>query len=79
MTGLRFGEDLLEIFALGGHAGEDVIARAIDDAVDERELVGDEAFPERFDDRDAAADTGFIENVGGILGCRRENFFAVMR
>ena len=75
---LRFGENFVEIPAFGGHARQDVIAGAVDDAVDEREPVGDETFADRLDDRDAAANAGLVEDIGRMLLRRRKNLFAVM-
>ncbi len=55
------------------HAGEDVIAGAVEDAVDARQRVADEALAQRLDDRDAAGDRGFeIERNMVALGERGE-------
>ena len=56
--GLGFGEDLGVGHPLGGHAGEDVVARAVDDAVDRLDLVGQQPGQQRADHRHAADATG---------------------
>ena len=44
--------------AMIGHLGEDVVGSAVHDPLDRLDPVGDQAFFQRFDDRDAAADAG---------------------
>ena len=75
--GLGVAEPLRVLEALGErqllllHAGEDVIAGAVEDAVDARERVADQAFAQRLDDRDAAGDRGLeIERHVMLLGER---------
>ena len=77
--GLRIAEPLRVLQAVGKrqalllHAGEDVIAGAVEDAVDARELVADEALAQRLDDRNAARDRGLeIQRHVIALGERRE-------
>ncbi len=52
--GLRLGERLGEAQPALGHAREDVVARAVDDAVDRLDVIADEGLADRLDDRDAA-------------------------
>ena len=55
------------------HARQDVIAGAVEDAVDARERVADEPFAQRLDDRDAAGDRRLeIERHALALGERRK-------
>ena len=75
--GLRVLEHLVEIRPLLLHPGEDVIAGAIDDAVELRDAVADKPFAQRFDDGDAAAHAGLVIEVGPVLPGRGEQFLAV--
>ena len=57
------------IRALQFHAGQNVIAGAVDDAVEVRDAVAHKAFAQRFDDGNAARHAGFIVKIGsGLLG-----------
>jgi hypothetical protein len=58
--GLCRGERIGEARALALHQRQDIIAGAVEDAVDARDLVRRGAFADRLDDRDAACDGGFI-------------------
>ncbi len=55
------------------HAGEDVVAGAVEDAVDAREGIAGEPLAQRLHDRDRAADRRLeIERDAVLLGERRE-------
>ena len=70
---LRFLEAILEGQALQLHARQDVIAGAVEDAVDAADLVAGEAFAQRLHDRDAAGDGGLErERHALLLGELRE-------
>ena len=66
-SGVGFGEAFVLGFLEGilvaeaglGHAGEDVVAGAVDDAVDGDDVVADEALLKDLDDGDATGDSGF--------------------
>ena len=64
--GLGFLERVVVAQALFHHAGEHVVRRAVHDAHDRRDLVGNERVLERVDDGDATADAGFERN---LLAC----------
>ena len=52
-----------------GHAREDIVGRPVDDAMETEELVGDESFPEDFDDWETSGDAGFeIDRCVGLAG-----------
>ena len=53
---LRLGEAVLEGELLQLHAREDVIAGAVEDAVDALDRIAGEALAQRLDDRNAAGD-----------------------
>ena len=53
---LRLGETFLEGQLLALHAREDVIAGAVEDAVDALDRIAGEALAQRLDDRNAAGD-----------------------
>ena len=59
------------------HAGEDVIAGAVDDAVEVGDAVADEAFAQGLDDGNAAADAGLVVKVRAVLPRRGEQLLAV--
>ena len=85
--GLRLGVTLrlgvlehgIEIRALELHPGEDVIAGAVDDAIEMGDAVADETFAQALDDGNAAADAGFVVNVGSIFPRSGEELLAVRR
>jgi hypothetical protein len=52
---LRVGENVGEVRAFQLHARQDVIAGAVDDAVNVRDAVADKTFAQRLDDGNAAA------------------------
>ena len=54
---LGFGEHWREIQTLIGHAGEDVVARAIENAMNRFKAVSDEGLANGFDDRDSSGDS----------------------
>ena len=84
-VGRRFGVALLlrilqhrvEIRAFEFHPGEDVIAGAVDDAVKRVDAVADKTFAQRFDDRNAAANAGFVVKIRAVFFRRGEKFLAV--
>ena len=61
-----------------GHAREDVVRRPVDDAMETEELVGDESFPEDFDDRDTSGDAGFEIDGGVGLAGMGDEFVAAL-
>ena len=68
---LRVGEHVLELGALGVHAVEDVVGRAVDDAHDPLHAVAGERVAQRPDDRDRAGRGGLVVDlradlVGGV-------------
>ena len=66
---LRLGQNVGKVGVFGGHFGQDVVRRAVDDAHDRGELVGGQGLLERLDDGDAAADTAFeVEVQVAVLG-----------
>ena len=74
---LRVGEDGVERRALAGHAGEDVVAGAVEDAQDGLDVVTDQAFAKRLDARDATADAGFKTDVAAVFTGDAEQLFTV--
>jgi hypothetical protein len=70
---LRLGQDLVELAAGLAHGAEDVVAGAVEHAVDAPDAVGRQALAQALDDRDAA---GYGRLVGerrpGRLGGARE-------
>ena len=56
---LRFGERVGVGPTVFGHSREDDIARAVDDADQRVDSIGDQSACQRIDDRNAAAATGF--------------------
>lgn len=75
--GLGIGEDIGEVTALMGHAGEDVVGGAVDDAGDAGDAVGAEGLLEGLDDGDAAADGSFEQDVDACFFGGGEEFVAV--
>ena len=68
---LRVGEHVAELGALGVHAVEDVVRRAVDDAHDPLHAVARERVAQRADDRDGAGRGGLVVDlradlVGGV-------------
>ena len=73
---LGFLEGILVAEAGLGHAGEDVVAGAVDDAVDGDDVIADEAFLEDLNDGDAPGDSGFeVDGHAAFLG-EGEEFLA---
>ena len=73
---LGFLEGILVAEAGLGHAGEDVVAGAVDDAVDGDDVIADEAFLEDLNDGDATGDGGFeVDGHAAFLG-EGEEFLA---
>src|SRR5690606_5251165 len=56
---LRLGEALLKGQPFALHAREDIIAGAVEDAVDAADRIAGERFTQRLDDRDTAGGRGF--------------------
>ena len=73
---LRVAQHVLERLARPLHLGEDVVAGAIEDAVDRLDPGADEAVAHRADDRDAAADGRAEEEVDALLRGEREELRA---
>ena len=70
---LRFLQDVGEGALLALHLGQDVIAGAVQDAVDALDLVGAERLAQGLDDRDAAGDGRFeVEGDAVLLGALRK-------
>lgn len=75
---LGFLEGILVAEAGLGHAGEDVVAGAVDDAVDGDDVIADEAFLEDLNDGDAPGDSGFeVDGHAAFLG-EGEEFLAAL-
>ena len=70
---LRLGEHLGKGYALVGHAGEDVVGRAVHDAHDRQDAVGHQPLLEGLDHRDAAADAGLEADLHAFRGRGRED------
>ena len=64
--GFGFGENRRVGQALAVHAREDVVTRAVEDAVNELEAICDETLTEGLDDRNTAGDGGFKEEVAAV-------------
>ncbi|MEY4403470.1 MAG: hypothetical protein RIR91_1505 [Verrucomicrobiota bacterium] len=75
---LGFLERVGEREAVLAHAGEDMVTGAIEDADDELEAVGDEAFADGLDDGDAAGDAGLEEELAAMLADGGEDLRAVL-
>ena len=60
---LRVGERVVERLAAVGHAGEDVVGRAVHDAHDPPDAVAGERLAQRPHERDAAADRRLEQEV----------------
>ena len=63
---LRFGEHLVERAPALAHVGEDVVAGAVQDAVDPLDPVAGQALAQGLDDRDAAGHGGLETDRGAI-------------
>ena len=61
-----------------GHASEDVIRRAVDDAVDALDVVAHEALAHGFDDRDSARHCGLEEHRHLLVSREVEDLFSVL-
>ena len=72
-------QDLFEPEVLAFHAGEDVVARAVQDAEDAVDAVAHEAFAQALDDRDAARHARFVEDRAAARFRRVEDLAAVVR
>ena len=78
-VGLGVAEPLRLLQAVGEgellllHAGQDIVAGAVENSIDARERIAGQAFAQRLHDRDGAADRGFeIERHVVLLGDSRE-------
>ena len=68
---LRFGEHDVEVAAGLAHGGQDVVAGAVEDAVEPAHPVADQALAQRLDDRDAARHRRLEgEDAASLLGQR---------
>ena len=76
---LGLGQGLGVAAAVLGHAGEDEVAGAVEDALQRRDLVGGQALGQGGDDRHAAGDAGLegdgpavpaggVEDLGAVRG-----------
>ena len=74
---LRVGEHAGKVRALGLHARQNVIAGAVDDAVNRGKLVRDKTLAQRFDDGNAAADAGLVIKIRAAFRRGRKQFRAV--
>ncbi len=74
---LRVGENFGEVRAFEFHARQNVIASAVDDAVKRVDAVADKTFAQRFDDRNAAANAGFVIKIRAEFFRRRKKFLAM--
>jgi len=74
---LRVGEHGGEVRAFQFHPGEDVIAGAVDDAVERVDAVANEPFAQRFDDGNAAANAGFVIKIRAEFFGRGKQLLAV--
>ena len=71
--GLRLGQHVVEVAAGLAHRRQDVVAGAVEDAVEPAHAVADQALAQRLDDRDAAGDRRLEgEDAAALLGRRRE-------
>jgi hypothetical protein len=76
---LGLGEHLGERLPLLRHAGEDVVAGAVDDPVDPEDPVRREPLPHRADDGDAAADARLETDVDALFGHRVHDLRPALR
>ncbi len=74
---LRVLEDCRKVRPLQLHTGEDVIAGAVDYAVEVGDAVANKAFAQGFDDGNATADAGFIVKVRAVLPRGGEQLLAM--
>ena len=59
------------------HLREDVVTGAVEDAVDPRETIGDEALAQGLDERNTAGDAGFEKEMPAVLPRRGTNLRAM--
>ena len=76
---LRFGQNIREVRAVEFHAREDVVAGAVDDAVEAGDAISNQSFAQHFDDGNAAGDTGFVVEVCAAALRRGKQLFAMRR
>ena len=69
---LSVGERLGEFGAFEFHASEDVIAGAVDDAIEARDAIADQSFAQDLDDRDTSRHARFVVKIRPVLLRRRE-------
>jgi hypothetical protein len=74
---LGFLQYHVELAALLRHGAEDVVRGAVDDAVDGAVVIGRQSLLQRADDRNAAADAGFVPDIDTSFLCCTEDFRAV--
>ena len=76
---LRFRQHVLERASRFAHHRQNVIASAVQNAVNLGHCVAGEALAQRLDNRDAARDGGFIAEENALFLRQRAQFVAVMR
>ena len=75
----RLFEGIGEIHARLRHAGQDIVARAVDDAVDRLDMIPDERLADDFDDRNSARGGRLEKNRNLVPGGGLENFLPMLR
>ena len=76
LLGIR--ENLFEVRLIAFHARENIVAGSVENAVNPVDAVANKTFTKALDDRNAAADTGFIEDVGSGFFRFGKQLFAVL-
>ncbi|MPM49429.1 hypothetical protein SDC9_96159 [bioreactor metagenome] len=76
---LRLGQRGVEAQACIAHAGEDVIAGAVQNAGDRVDAVGGQCLAQRFDDGNAARHCGFVGELAAMCLCGGGQFFPMQR
>src|SRR3989338_6023295 len=72
---MRFGlcQGFVKAELLVPHPSKNVVGGPVDDAEDGVQLIGNETFSERLDNRNAAGDRGFEVHIyPGTIGCRKQ-------
>ena len=70
---LRLGQDLCKVPTGLAHRRQDVVAGAVEDAIEPADLVADQAFAQRLDNRNTAGHRGLeAQDAAFLLGQRRE-------
>ena len=76
--GLGLRQNLVVVPLAAGHAREDVVGRAVEDAVEALDMVGHEPVAQGADDGDPAGDAGLEEEIDVALGGQVEQLVAVL-